>query len=178
MLNHHAEVIRLRAAGHTYRAIALITGYHYSTVWTIVRQHLVELAPTQDDVDLIRAQLFAEHEAIKDQLLPFVLTDEDAEGNPVPPDLKAVAAHLARSKEQAALYHLHGRHDDVTPYDGDTPIADQVTRETQELMRTLEALGLAGQPILVRPSQVASEAAVFDDAENSRESESHDRNEQ
>ena len=58
MLKDHAEVIRLRAAGHSYRAIARMTGYHYSTVWSIVRQHLAELAPAQEDIDRIQRDTF------------------------------------------------------------------------------------------------------------------------
>jgi len=169
MLKDHAEVIRLRAAGHSYRAIARMTGYHYSTVWSIVRQHLAELAPAQEDIDRIRARLFAEHEVVKDQLLPFVLADEDGEGNPLPPDLKAVAAHLARSKEQAELYHLHGRQDDVTHHEGETPVADQVTRETKELISALQALGLAGHPVLDRPPAIGHEPPSLDEAETANE---------
>ena len=76
-----------------------------------------------------------------------------------------MAAHLARGKEQAELYHLHGRHDDVTHHEGETPVADEVTRETNELILALQALGLAGHPVLDQPPTIGGQPPGLDEAQ-------------
>jgi hypothetical protein len=144
----HAKVVNLRAAGFSYRRIAAATGYHPSTCWAIVRQHLAEFSPSREDAERIRALLFAEHEAVKEQLIPFVLPDEDDDGKPVCPDLQAVAAHLARGKEQAELYHLHGKQDEITHHEGENAMATAKAERTQLLMELLHESGLDGQPVL------------------------------
>ncbi len=133
LAEHHAMVIRLRCRGMSYPKIAEATGYDVGRVWRIVRDHLAEVGPSREDAETIRAMLFAEHEAVKEHLVPFVFA-EDEEGNPSPPDPAALAHHLARGKEQAELYHLHGKQDDVTHHEGDvSPSADAKAERTRRV---------------------------------------------
>ena len=146
MVKHHARVVELRAGGDSLRLIADKTGYDHSTVWGILRKHLAAVGPSREDAEKIRAMLFAEHEAVKEQLVPFVFA-EDAEGNPAPSDSVALAHHLARGKEQAELFHLHGKQDDVTHHEGDvSPVADAKTERTRVLMEFMREKGLDTPP--------------------------------
>jgi len=160
MAKHHARVVELRVEGYSQRQIAAATGYHQTTVLHIIRQHLAEVGPSREDAEKIRARLFAEHEAVKEHLVPFVFA-EDEEGNPAPSDPVALAHHLARGKEQAELYHLHGKQDDVTHHEGDvSPSADAKAERTRVLVEFMREKGLDTPPTEV--IDVASRLATDD----------------
>jgi len=143
----HARVVELRAGGDSLRQIAAVTRYDHSTVWGILRKHLADVGPSREDAEKIRSMLFAEHEAVKEHLVPFVFA-EDEEGNPSPPDPAALAHHLARGKEQAELYHLHGKQDDVTHHEGEvSPSADAKAERTRVLVEFMREKGLDGPPV-------------------------------
>jgi len=147
MAKHHARVVELRAGGDSLRQIANITGYDHSTVWGILRKHLAEVGPSREDAEKIRSMLFAEHEAVKEHLVPFVFAEDD-NGNPSPLDPAALAHHLARGKEQAELFHLHGKQDDVTHHEGDaSPSADAKAERTRVLVEFMHEKGLDGPPV-------------------------------
>jgi len=148
LAEHHARVINLRSMGRSYPSIATETGYDVGRVWRIVRDHLAEVGPSREDAEKIRAMLFAEHEAVKEQLVPYVFPEDD-DGNPKRPDPAALAHHLARGKEQADLYHLHGKQDDLTHDEGEVNASATAKAQRMEiLMHLLQEKGLAGQPVL------------------------------
>jgi len=158
MAAHHARVIALRAEGKSQRQIARETGYHQTAVLHIIRQHLAEVGPSREDAEKIRAMLFAEHEVVKEHLVPFVFAEDDA-GNPTPPNPVALAHHLARGKEQAELFHLHGKQDDVTHHEGDvSPSADAKAERTRVLVEFMREKGLDGPPaeVLDVPSRIST----------------------
>jgi len=146
MARHHARVVELRVEGKSQRQIARETGYHQTTVLAIIRQHLAAVGPSREDAEKMRAMLFAEHEAVKDHLVPFVFAEDD-DGNAKPPDPVALAHHLARGKEQAELFHLHGKQDEVTHHEGDvSPSADAKAERTRVLVEFMHEKGLDDPP--------------------------------
>jgi len=160
LAEHHGRVIRLRSMGWSYPKIARETHYDVGRVWRIVRDHLAAVGPSREDAEKIRAMLFAEHEAVKEQLVPFVFSEDD-EGSPTPPDRVALAHHLARGKEQAELYHLHGKQGDVTHHEGDvSPAADAKAERTRVLVEFMHEKGLDTPPADV--IDVASRLATDD----------------
>ena len=103
----------------------------------------------REDAEKIRAQLYAEHEAAKEQLEPFVFPDDDEDGNPRLPDLGAMAHHLNRGKEQAELFHLHGKQDEVTHHEGEAPVADAKAERMRALIEFMHEKGLDVPPMEV-----------------------------
>jgi len=154
--------VELRAGGASLRQIAAVTRYDHSTVWGILRKHLADVGPSREDAEKIRAMLFAEHEAVKEHLVPFVFAEDDA-GNPAPPDPGALAHHLARGKEQAELCHLHGKQDDVTHHEGDmSPSADAKAERTRVLVEFMREKGLDTPPteVIDVPSRVSTNGSA------------------
>jgi len=146
LAEHHGRVINLRSMGRSYPSIAKETGYDVGRVWRIVRDHLAAVGPSREDAEKIRSRLFAEHEAVKEHLVPLVFA-EDREGNPTSPDRVALAHHLARGKEQAELYHLHGKQDEITHDEVDvSPSAEAKAERTRVLMEFMHENGLDDPP--------------------------------
>jgi len=142
LAGHHALVVKLRAAGWSYPKIARQTGYAHSTCIGIVQAHLAEVSPSAEDADRIRARLFAEAETAKEQLVPYIFVDEEALV-----DLKGMAEYRAWCKEQAELYHLHGKQDDITHHAGDENVlAEEKANRSELLQKLLHERGLDGQP--------------------------------
>jgi len=106
MAEAHAQVIRLRAQGCSFRRISIATGYHHSTCHAIVRRHLDKVGPSQEDLDGIRSSLYNELQMVKELLVPHLMT-EDEDGSLIPPNIPAFQQHRLLADRQARLYGLY-----------------------------------------------------------------------